>query len=290
MATTSLRYDPAARYEVKTRDIEYRRVDGEPLLALIYEPQGPGPFPAILNVHGGAWTNGDRFANPQFSEGLAASGVVVASIEFRCAGEHPYPSSLIDINYATRWLKVHAAEMKGDASTVGGIGVSSGGHLIVLAAMRPHDPRYAADVVPEAPGVDATLAYAITCWGVLDPYARYLMAREKGNQELISNHDRYWITAEAMQEGNPVQILQRHEQVELPPCLVVHPEKDQWMTPAAGQAFVSAYNAAGGAAELSVFPGMPHGIAGWDEPSIKNAVERMKGFIAKQVSGVPTRS
>jgi dipeptidyl aminopeptidase/acylaminoacyl peptidase len=115
------------------------------------------------------------------------------------------------------------------------------------------------------------------------------MAKEKNNQELISNHDRYWITVEAMQEGNPVQILQRHEQVELPPLLVVHPEKDQWMTPAAGQAFVSAYNAAGGAAEFAVFPGMPHGIAGWDEPSIQSAVDRMKAFIAIQVSGAPAQ-
>jgi acetyl esterase len=283
VATTSLRYDPAAKYEVKQRDVEYRSVDGKPLLALMFEPQGPGPFPLIINIHGGAWNSGDRTANSQFSEGIAASGVVVAAIDFRHAAD-PYPSSLIDINYAIRWMKAHAAEFRADADTIGGMGVSSGGHLVVLAAMRPRDPRYAADAVPGAEGLDAGLTYAISCWGVLDPYARYLMAKENGNTELIGNHDRYWITVDAMQEGNPVMILERGDRVELPPCLVVHPEKDQWMTPERAQNFGSMYQAAGGRCEVAVFPGMPHGIAGWNQPSIADAVERMKAFIAASIS------
>jgi acetyl esterase/lipase len=288
MAPTSLRYDPSANYEFTTRDVEYRRVDGEPLLATVFQPQGPGPFPAILNLHGGAWNNGDRSANPQFSEGLARSGVVVVAIDFRHGASGPYPASLVDINYATRWLKAHAAEFNADPGSVGGMGVSSGGHLVVLAAMRPHDSRYAADPVPGADGQDGTLRYAITCWGVLNPYARYLMAKEKGQQELIANHDHYWITAEAMQEGNPVMILQRGDRVELPPCLVVHPEKDQWMTVEAAENFVSSYRNAGGQCELAVYPGMPHGIAGWSESAIQQAVQDMRSFIAKQVSMVPT--
>ena len=103
-----------------------------------------GPFPALLDIHGGAWNNGDRTNNPALAEGLAASGVVVVSIDFRCGGTYPYPSSLADINYATRWLKVHAADFNADAATAGGLGVSSGGHLILLSAMRPFDPRYTA--------------------------------------------------------------------------------------------------------------------------------------------------
>lgn len=288
MATTSERYDPGARYEFTSREIEYRRVDGEPLLALIYEPQGPGPFPAILNLHGGAWNNSDRTANPQFSEGLAARGVVVVCPDFRHGASGPYPASLVDINYAIRWLKSHAAEFNADPHSVGGMGVSSGGHLVVLAAMRPHDPRYAADPLPGAEDQDATLRYAITCWGVLNPYARYLMAKEKGLGELIANHDHYWITAEAMQEGNPVMLLQRGERPELPPCLVVHPEQDQWMTVESANNFVSLYRAAGGQCELAVYPGMPHGIAGWSPAAIEGAIERMRGYIARQLAPVPS--
>lgn len=283
----AVKYNPAATFEFTTREVEYRQADGQPILALVYEPRGQGPFPGLIEIHGGAWTNGDRTANPQFMEGIARSGVVVISIDFRHGASGPYPASLVDINYATRWVKAHAADFNVDPSTIGGMGVSSGGHLVVLAGMRPRDPRYSADQVPGATGVDASLNYVISCWGVLDPYARYLKAREKGNEELISNHDRYWITTSAMQEGNPVQILQRGERVELPPCLVVHPEKDQWMSVEGAEAFVSSYQRAGGHCELEVFKNMPHGIAGWDEPSIKVAVERMKRFIADSIA-VPT--
>ena len=102
MAKSALRYDPTRRYEFKVEDIEYRRDGEQSWLALMYLPQGPGPFPALLDIHGGAWNNGDRKNNPAVAEGLAASGVVVASIDFRMGGQYPYPSSLADINYATR--------------------------------------------------------------------------------------------------------------------------------------------------------------------------------------------
>ena len=144
MAHSALNYDPTRRYDFKVEDVEYRRDSDQSWLAMVYQPQGNGPFPALIDIHGGAWNNGDRTNNPAIAEGLAASGVVVVSIDFRCGGEYPYPSSLADINYATRWLKIHAADFNADAATVGGLGVSSGGHLILLSAMRPFDPRYTA--------------------------------------------------------------------------------------------------------------------------------------------------
>ena len=62
----------------------------------------------MIDVHGGAWTNGDRTECQARGEALAAAGLVVAAIDFRQAADG-YPTSLIDINYATRWLKAHAA-------------------------------------------------------------------------------------------------------------------------------------------------------------------------------------
>src|SRR5437867_5582798 len=172
MAHAALHYDSTQRYDVKVEDIEYRRDSEQSWLAMIYRPQSPGPFPALLDIHGGAWNNGDRTNNPAIAEGLAASGVVVVSIDFRCGGDYPYPSSLADINYATRWLKVHATDFNADAATVGGLGVSSGGPLIMLRAMWPFDPRYTPLPLARAAGVHAPPALPLSRWGVLGPYGR----------------------------------------------------------------------------------------------------------------------
>src|SRR4029453_5169700 len=86
MAHSALNYDPTRRYDFKVEDVEYRRDSDQSWLAMVYQPQGRGPFPALLDIHGGAWNNGDRTNNPAIAEGLAASGVVVVSIDFPRGG------------------------------------------------------------------------------------------------------------------------------------------------------------------------------------------------------------
>ena len=120
--------------------MEYLRVGNVTRQVRIYQPEGPGPFPVLLSVHGGAWSRGDHTNNPLTNLPLAASGMVVAAIGLRVAPEFPYPLQVQDTNYATRWLKVHAGEFNGDASSLGAIGYSSGGHTVPLSAMRPDDP------------------------------------------------------------------------------------------------------------------------------------------------------
>src|SRR5216117_1899947 len=157
---TKTAYDPAAKFELKVSEVEFRRaVSGRTLMARIYQPQGGGPFPALLDLHGGAWNNQDRTANAPMDESLARSGVLVVAIDLRRAPEAPYPASIQDANYGVRWLEHKAREWNGDPETVGALGSSSVGHEIELCAMRPHDPRYNAHPLPEAPNVDATLPY-----------------------------------------------------------------------------------------------------------------------------------
>lgn len=284
MASPFPTYDPAASYDVQVEDIEYRREGDEAWLARLYRPQGTGPFPALLDVHGGAWNRGDRLNDAKLNQALAGSGVVVAAIDFRMPPKYPYPASIADINYGTRWLKAHARAFNADPNTVGALGVSSGGHIIMLSAMRPHDPRYAALPLPEASDVDATLAYAIVCWGVLDPYGRYLMAQERGNTELVAHHDRYFGTLEAMREGNPLLILERREPVGLPPTLVIQGTADDGLPKGMTENFVALYSAAGGSIELELVPDMPHGLAGWPEPEVAHMIDRMKRFIADRLA------
>src|SRR5215470_15320292 len=165
----------AAAHDFMVKDLVYQTHGGKPRLARLYQPAGRGPFPAVLQVHGGAWNNKNRTDGQNTALDLAAAGIVVLSIDFRNAPEAPYPASLQDINYGIRWLKAHAEEFGSSAERVGAYGTSSGGHLILLAAMRPDDPRYRALPLAEAPGMDAKLAFVISGWGAVS--ARALQAR-----------------------------------------------------------------------------------------------------------------
>lgn len=91
------------QFEVDVRDVEYQRQAGRPWLARIYQPKGTGPFPTIIDVHGGAWHNGDRTNNTGIDQALAANGMVVAAIDFRQPPEAGYPASICDVNLAVRW-------------------------------------------------------------------------------------------------------------------------------------------------------------------------------------------
>lgn len=276
-----------ARRDVRIEDVEYQRQGGRGLLARLYRPNGTGPFPAALQVHGGAWVNKDRTDNDFMARRLAEAGILVASIDFRMPPEAPYPASLADINLAARWLKANAGEYRSRADWVGSFGTSSGGHQVLLAAMRPEDPRYSALWLPDAPALDARLAFVISCWGVLDPLLRYELAKRAGNAELLDNHHNFWGDAEAMEEGNPPRILERGEPVELPPALVYGGDKDEWVPVELMKKFVADYRKAGGEAELELFEGANHGfMTGKPEaPYAGRAIERMIAFIRKHTTG-----
>ena len=180
-------YDPSNRFEIKAWDVEFRRDPARTLMARIYQPQGGGPFPALLDLHGGAWNNQDRTANAPMDESLARSGILVVAIDLRRAPEAPYPASVQDANYGVRWLKHKAREWNGDPETVGALGSSSSGHEIELCAMRPKEPRYNAHPLPEAPNLDATVAYVVARSPVSDPFARYQQAEKRQWKEMIQN-------------------------------------------------------------------------------------------------------
>jgi acetyl esterase len=275
-----------ARHTVEIEDVEYQRQGGRALLARLYRPSGAGPFPAALQVHGGAWVNKDRTDNDYIAKALAESGIVVASIDFRMPPEAGYPASLADINLATRWLKARAARYGSRPDWVGSFGTSSGGHQVLLAAMRPKDPRYRALPLAEAPEVDARLAFVISGWGVLDPLLRYHIAKEVGNKELVGNHDAFWGSEAAMSDGSPPAILERGETVHLPPALVFQGDADEWVPTEVARRLAEGWRKAGGELELVLYPGQKHGfITGKpDAPYAPKVLAAMQAFIRKHAS------
>ena len=280
----ALSYDPRQTFELDIIEVEYRRDQTVSWVARIYQPQGTGPFPALLDVHGGAWNRGTRTGVEVMDRALAASGMVVAAIDFRLAPEHPYPAQVADINYGTRWLKAHAGDFNADPGSIGAIGSSSGGHGVFLSAMRPHDPRYAALPLNEGPELDATVNYILACWPVVDPHARYLFAQETNNEWLIPATDAYFTSSDGMKEGNPHMILQRGEKVELPPCLIIQGTEDDNLPVPTTKQFVEEYRRAGGDIQIEIFQGMPHGFGYTAGPETDHAVKLMKAFVARQLS------
>ncbi len=278
-----LRYDPHARYEVRSRDVEYRHDGARSWLAHVWEPVGAGPFPALIEVHGGAWNNFDRLRDPMIIEPLVASGLVVAAVDFHLSQEAPYPAAQADINYATRWLKAHAREFNASPEHVGGMGISSGGHQVMLSAMRPRDPRYTVIPLTETPDVDASLAYVIMGWVPIDPWNRYTVAREKGDQRLIDATLSYFRDEAGMQEGNPQLMLERGEAVETPPALLVQGSADEGINPWVAERFVGTYARAGGLIELGKFPGEPHAFMRTPGLNTTRALAMMQSFIARRL-------
>jgi acetyl esterase len=170
---------PASTCAVDVEDTEYVVHASGPLLARLYVPRSSGVRAAAVSVHGGVWTRETRLTNAVIDQAVAESGVVVMAIDFRMPPLARYPEPIADINLAVRWLKQRAYSFGSRPDLVGGIGTSSGGHQLMLNAMRPHDPRYAARPLPAGSEFDACLAYAVVGWPVVDPLARYRMAKAK---------------------------------------------------------------------------------------------------------------
>jgi acetyl esterase/lipase len=273
-----------SKHDVKIEDIEYQRQGGQKMLARLYQPSGSGPFPASLQVHGGAWTSKDRTDNDYMAKALAESGIVVLSIDFRMPPVAPYPALLQDVNLGVRFLKAHAKDFRSRPEWVGSWGTSSGGHVVLLAGMRPHDARYSA--LPGPTGVDATQAWVISGWGVLDPLLRYNLAKQVKNAGVVANHDAFWVTEDAMSEGSPPLMLERGEKVALPPAMVFGGDADEWVPVELMRKFVADYVKAGGKGELVLYPKANHQfITGKpDAPFAKPALDAMKAFIRKHTA------
>ncbi|HEX2889411.1 alpha/beta hydrolase [Vineibacter terrae] len=283
-ATAASVYDPDARLDLVVSDVALRRnAAGRMLMARIYQPKGPGPFPAVLDLHGGAWTRKDRLAEEPMDRALASSGLLVVAVDLTLAGEAPYPACIQDANYAVRWLKANAATWNGDTSRLGVYGSSSGGHVAELLAMRPHDPRYGSIPLAGAPDIDATVAWVAMRSPPSNTLARYENAQRRKNESMIQSNKTFFSPWETIHEGNPQEILERGETVALVPFLIMQGALDDNVLPAMQEKFVEAYRAAGGTCDYCLFENATHEWVAEPGPQTDRARETAKAFIARQL-------
>jgi acetyl esterase/lipase len=288
-AEATKRYDPAAHYDVSVAEVELRRNHaGRMLMARVYQPAGDGPFPAVLDLHGGAWNAKDRKAEEPMDRAIASSGVLVVAIDLTLAPEAPYPACVQDGNYGVRWLKTNARRWNGDGARIGIYGSSSGGHVAELLAMRPHDPRYSAIPLERSRGSgsdpDATVAYVAMRSPVSNPFARFENAQRLKRDAMVKNTTTFFVPWETIHESNPQEILERRERVSLVPLLIMQGALDDNVLPAIQEKFASAYKAAGGDCRYELFEGCEHEWVAKPGPQTDRAREMVKQFIAKHVN------
>jgi acetyl esterase len=277
-------YNPAAQFDLAVSEVEFRRNSaGRMLMARIYQPKGPGPFPTVLDLHGGAWNRKDRLAEEPMDRALAASGLLVVAIDMTLAPEAPYPACVQDANYAVRWLKVNAGTWNGDPSKIGVYGSSSGGHVAELLGMRPRDARYNSIPLAAAPNVDATVAYVAMRSPISNTFARYENAERRGNQNMMKNNKVFFNPWETIHESNPQEILEREEKVALVPFLIMQGALDDNVLPEAQEKFAKTYKAAGGNVDYRLFENSVHEWVAEPGPQTDKAREVVKEFVARQL-------
>jgi alpha-L-fucosidase 2 len=242
--------------ELKT-DIEYGRADGENLRLDVNVPDGPGPFPVAILVHGGGWSTGDKSGSekpgssaditPWFAP-LTAAHFTWFSINYRLAPQHPWPAGFEDVQTAIRWVKAHAAEFKGDPKRIALFGHSAGGHLVTLAGVLAGKDTRVQAVVGYAPVTDLELDSETR--GGLSTSLQKLFNRPKE------------ITPEArtlLRTNSPVALVKPG----LPPFLLLHGDADKTVPLQQSRNFQARLQASGVRCDLMIIPSAGHRLIEW---------------------------
>jgi acetyl esterase/lipase len=134
--------EPAA-YDVE-RDVSYDSSIGYDGTLDFYKPKSDGGRanrPAILAIHGGAWRGGDKAWGEQFATELCPDGYVVFSINYRRSTrpDGEWPAQIVDVQKALKFVRANAARFRIDPDRIASLGMSAGGHLATMVALR-EDP------------------------------------------------------------------------------------------------------------------------------------------------------
>jgi acetyl esterase len=272
--------------QIVEEDFVYARADGTELQAHSFRPQRTGTLPAIIDIHGGAWSAGDRMQGALYDRALASSGLYVLAIDFRQAPQARHPAASRDVAAAVRYLRAHAKRLDIDPASIGLIGSSSGGHLAMLAAFTPNDSTFRGTQIATANGFaaadesNAGVRYVVAMWPVSDPAYRYDYAKRVGRDGLINSHDAFFGTREAMQQASVPRLLRAKEAKELPPLFVVQPGDDTNIPREMTFDLLAAYQEAGGRLTYQFYPKQPHAFGHRPSADTDQLVASIRDFIA----------
>ncbi|MDE2596646.1 MAG: alpha/beta hydrolase [Sphingomonadales bacterium] len=247
-------------------DVVYQTLPGyRPQIVDIYMPaRRGGAKPLVLYVHGGGWVGGHtRHAGPMGNfpaalAELASEGFVVASLEYRLAGEARFPAQVQDVRAALRFLKGNATKYGIDPARAGIWGGSAGGHLSALAALSCGVGSLEAQGVTAPPGSECVQS-AVIWYGVFD-FAALAAARANGGdgaaERLMGCTGP--CTPEQYAPASPVTYIDAKD----PPFLLIHGEGDRTVPVAQSHLAEDRMLAAGMKVESIYIPGVDHSFIG----------------------------
>ena len=251
----------------------------EGVTADVVVPQGAGPHPVLVYLHGGGWVCGSPRTHKKLGHRFAEAGFLVMNVDYRLAPEHPFPTPFEDCLAAVRFARREAARFGGDPGRLALGGDSAGANL-------------AAAVAAALAGDSARPKAALLLYGVYD-FGRFQgelpgaanASREAGaiGRELVEMMVGAYLgktrTEEALRDPRVSPLFAAEK---LPPCHVVVGSADE-LAPQS-EALVKALAAAGVPHEHFVDAGMPHGYAQMEFlPGARPALERMVAFLRRTV-------
>ena len=265
---------------VDLKDVEYARPGGRPVLLDLHVPDGAGPFPAAILVHGGGFDEGSKSANtrPLFGV-LADAGFAWFSIDYRLAPAAKLPEAFEDLQSAVRWVKANAAKYQVDVSRIALIGESAGGFLVNYAGTH------------ETP--DNKVAAVVDMYGPVD-YLKMALQRiehpERFNMTSINRHAAngggiHFFGAEQLDEAGRAKvnaaapIFAVHKG--MPPFLAIHGTKDDQVPYEQSPAMCEAMHKGGASCELITIEGGGHGMSGWRAPEMQHWKAEMIAWLKK---------
>lgn len=263
------------------QDVEYGQASGQSLRLDANIPDGPGPYPAAIIVHGGAWVTGDkqRSVRPLFKP-LTDGGVAWVSINYRLARGNDLRSLISleglsalsggadDVRTAVDFVRAHATEWNIDPARLVLIGESAGAHLASMAALRPgpampvqavvafYSPSDLVKLVETSPRIPDMLRQAVKG----TPLEALLMS---GLKQLSPQT---WVKGEA------------------PPFLMIHGTADQLVPFEQSETMCGALRTIGGACELVSVPGAGHGLSFWEsQPPMLAYKSKMMAWVKERL-------
>jgi acetyl esterase len=241
-------------------NIEYGRVNGVSLRMDASIPNGPGPFPAAIIVHGGAWVAGDRKRNVQpLFEPLSDAGFAWFSISYRLASDiSQFGLAIDDVQQAIRYVKSHAAEFRVDPNRIALVGESAGGQLAAMATLRGGaDTKVKAVVALYAPTDIASLAKT----------SNYVPSSVRDS---VRGTPWEALLLAGLAQLSPINNV-RHD---MPPFLFIHGTADSMVPFEQSRTMCDRMKAAG--ADCAVYPvkGGGHGILWWDSVGLGSGYKR----------------